>query len=129
MRTIYFLQRRKFLPEVSLSHIPVDLPEVCSIPHPLETTRRLTGTLTVCVGTPEARVRLSPGHRDSKQNEVHTERGRLVVRLQTFCVTARDPEHTPSDQPAPHFFNPFAPSRCLAACLHSGLANQEFRIV
>ena len=34
-----------------------------------------TGTLTVCVGTPEAHVRLSLGHRNSTQNEVHTEAG------------------------------------------------------
>ena len=52
-------------------------------PSPSGKNRRLTGTLVVCVGTPEAHVRLPLGHRDSTQNEVHTEAGPNIVVVVT----------------------------------------------
>ena len=59
VRTIYFLQWRKFLPEVSLSHIPVNLQEGCSTPHPREASWRLTGTLSVCGNPGDSRTPFS----------------------------------------------------------------------
>ena len=70
--------------------IPVDLPEGCSTPHPPEASRRLTCTLTVRVGTPEAHVRLSPGHHNSIQNEGRTKyrRGSDSYSCYSYRTTA-----------------------------------------